>query len=572
MNAEPVESPVTTLNAIVFSNFPDSIFNGEILDKLLKHRVHVIQVYKPDRVDAAVADVSKADAVISFVDFMSHPQDELIRKKARAWKKPIASLRRQSSDWPKLLADVMPKPSVAEAAPDNASESLPSHVKQVMNTFMSLTKSGVGEDEILQAVSAISEFKDLAQVEDMFERYVKTASAPVEFQAWWREQQKPKPLPTPPAAIAEPSQPLVLVPVPHASRSRSRRDLLNGKERFNGIGRIFPKKQDSAETPETPTACCSEPVTPFNVATVGDDTWHMMSTPHKLVRDPQEDVTVLKKKLKEAQEMSLLFEEENRSLQTELRSIVDEKVRAEVEQHIHEWTQKIQQLEKDKAALQARVDALSGQVNALSAGQTELLRENEELRKAKTPLQEAVAAVMGGVSSALSTPETDALKKEKTELQASVDVLVDERTALKMLLKQEFERANAMCQMFGKLEVDYKALEKQLADAQQAKERMHGVAKAAEKKLEVAIKQSAQLDADRRQMDQALADASALLEATKAAREAAEKKLAEVQASAGSNSALDTIATSVRTLFKEGFLNRDEIGAKLANHVLGGVK
>ena len=99
----------TILNAVVFSNFPDVIFDNEIRDKLLRHRVNVVQVYRPDRVDAALADVSRADAVISFVDFMSHPQDELIRKKARAWEKPIASLRRQSSDWAKLLADVMPK-------------------------------------------------------------------------------------------------------------------------------------------------------------------------------------------------------------------------------------------------------------------------------------------------------------------------------------------------------------------------------------------------------------------------------------------------------------------------------
>jgi transcriptional regulator with XRE-family HTH domain len=211
--------PTPVLNAIVFSNFPDTVFDNDIRDKLVEHHVNVIRVFRPDRVDVAVADVSKADAVIVFIDFMSHSQDEIIRKKARLWKRPIASLRRQSSEWPKILDAVMPKPksfgqllreerenseitikdvaektkaSIADvkaweddeklptgsqmsrlrivfnkiayhpafrATPvvelDKTPEGLPPEVKLAMHTFMTLTMAGVGDDEMLQALREV---------------------------------------------------------------------------------------------------------------------------------------------------------------------------------------------------------------------------------------------------------------------------------------------------------------------------------------------------------------------------------------------------------------------------------
>ena len=259
-------APATLLNVVVFSNFPENVFENEIRNKLLDNRVNVIRVYKPDRVDACVADMSEADAALVFIDFMSHSQDDLIRKKARACGKPIIALRRQtSSEWPKLLETVMPKPksfgqflqgereksrvtikdvaektrasvadvkaweadeklptgsqmsrlriifnkiayhpsfrSVPVAENDEAPESLPSGVKQAMHTFMSLTMAGVGEDEILQSMKDISDLKEMDQIEDMFDRYVKTDLAPNEFRAWWEDYQKSKTMPLPPPSV-----------------------------------------------------------------------------------------------------------------------------------------------------------------------------------------------------------------------------------------------------------------------------------------------------------------------------------------------------------------------------------
>ena len=258
----------TLLNVVVFSNFPENIFENEIRSKLLENRVNVIRVYKPDRTDAAITDVSQADAVLVFIDFMSHPQDELIRKKARAWGKSIIALRRQtSSEWPKLLETVMPKPksfgqflreeresfritikdvaektraSVADvkawesdetlptgsqmsrlriifnkiayhpsfravpvAENDEAPESMPPSVKQAMHTFMGLTLTKVGEDEILHVMRELHspDLTNLEQVEDLFERYVKTDCAPAEFRAWWDDYKKSKLLPLPPPSL-----------------------------------------------------------------------------------------------------------------------------------------------------------------------------------------------------------------------------------------------------------------------------------------------------------------------------------------------------------------------------------
>jgi hypothetical protein len=394
----------TILNAIVFSNFPDVIFDNEIRDKLTRHHVNVVQVYKPDRVDAAVADVSQADAVISFIDFMSHSQDELIRKRARAWGKPIASLRRQSSDWSKLLADVMPKPKPERMDNEAGSspESLPSHVKQSMNTFMSLTISGVGEDDILQAMRTTSDIKDLAQVEDMFERYVKTDCAPMEFRIWWREHQKAKPLPPPPAS--EPSRKLLLTPL-SVPPSQSRRSLSSLKRR--------PAK----------------PPVDDSIVDAQED----------------EDVTVLKKKLKEAEEMGLLFEEENRRMQTELRSIVDKKVRSEVEQHILEWTKKVQQLEKDNAALsgerttlQANLKMLIEERLALTNEKRVLLSENEELRKSAPEVEslkgqlETAEKKLEAALKQFASLETDCLA-EKTAREAAEKKLANNDDATRDL-------------------------------------------------------------------------------------------------------------------------------------------
>jgi len=624
-----IDHTPTALNAIVFSNFPDALFDKEIRDKLIKQHVNVVQVYKPDRVDAAVADVSKADAVIVFIDFMSHPQDDLIRKKARAWGKPIAALRRQSSDWTRILADVMPKPksfgellreeratmqvslkdiaektktTVAEvksweadekmptgpqlsrlrilfhkivhhpsyradtSVPENdaAPESLPPHVKQAMNTFMSLTAVGVGEDEILQAMCATTEAKDLAQVEDMFERYVKTDCAPAEFRSWWEDYKKAKPLPTPPAS--QPSRKLMLTPPAPQVRTR-----------FRSFARRPPADQTANETAnETDLSDASEVVK------------QEIKEIEAAENDTQGEIDLLKQRLKETQEMGQLFEDENKRMHDELKRLVDEKVKTEIEQHVTELALKIRQLEKEKATFRARVEALVNekttlQTNlkmlvdereALAREKKALIDENEELRKVKSPLQEAISTVTDAVSSALSAPEVESLKKQLEASYAELDA-VKRQTAVSYAslvrgaedVKKATDQRHAADQAIiadlrklpglNQAEATITDLQKQLAEAKQGKEHMRSVAKTAHEKLEVANKQASTLEADRL--------------AEKSAREAAEKKLAEVQSNGASNGArdLDTIAASFRNLHKLGFMSRADIAEKLVSQVLG---
>ena len=422
-----------------------------------------------------------------------------------------------------------------------------------MNTFMSLTMSGVCEDEILQAMQVTSDVKDLTQVEDMFERYVKTDCAPIEFRAWWYEHQKSRP---------------------------------RKKTRF-----LSPLGRRSAKPAAESASSFAEPTVLTLAPELNQDA------------ESQEEVVVLKKKLQETQELGLLFEEENKRMHDDLRTLVYEKVKSEVEQHNAEWTKKIRQNEKEKATLQARVDVLVNEkatlqtnVKMLVDERQVLADENDELRKAKSPLQKAVTSVTDAVSLALSAPEVESLKRQLEASAAEIVSLKDQHQkvfkqfqgaqgakaaadqrheaemsklrdtisaeqaviAKDKVLQVEYESYRDMAtDSISKSEAVIADLQKQLADAKQSKERMHAVAKTSQEKLEVTIKQSAMLDADRL--------------AEKSAREAAEKKLAEVQANSTTSGArdLDTIAASFKNLYKLGFLTRADIAEKLVSQVLG---
>jgi len=209
MNAIETVVNAITLNAVVFSNFPDDVFENELGPKLIEFGVRVLRVYRPDRVAGDNLDMSQADVVIEFGDFMSHSQSEAIRKKVKILKRPLATLRRQSSEWPKVLGPMMARKSAAEIEEASAPPSLSSHVKQAMNTYRSLVSTGVGEDEILQAVRSVPDhdrLTSLVQVETLFEAHLDRA--PAEFRSWWQAQKKARLVPPPQAPSEAPPAPL----------------------------------------------------------------------------------------------------------------------------------------------------------------------------------------------------------------------------------------------------------------------------------------------------------------------------------------------------------------------------
>lgn len=185
------------INAIVFSNYPEDIYESEFRPKLKSLGVNVLRVYKPDHVSGDLVNVEQADVIVRFIGLMSHSQDEAIKKRARQYDKPMVVLQRQTSGWQQAFEPVMlarSRETAREPArvPVLVSE-LAAPVKHVMHTFMALTKSGVAEDEVLQALQAMLpvdglECQNLGLVESFFERHVDRA--PDEFRSWWREYKK----------------------------------------------------------------------------------------------------------------------------------------------------------------------------------------------------------------------------------------------------------------------------------------------------------------------------------------------------------------------------------------------
>ena len=96
------------LQAVVFNNFPESLFREEFEPKLEKHGIEVFRTFKPDRVHSSETGVAVAgaDVVIVFKNLLSHPQFDAIKDVAKRHGKVAVPLDRQSSRWAELLRPV----------------------------------------------------------------------------------------------------------------------------------------------------------------------------------------------------------------------------------------------------------------------------------------------------------------------------------------------------------------------------------------------------------------------------------------------------------------------------------
>jgi len=100
--------------AIVFSNFPQQLFENSFRPKLEAAGIDIQRIVNVDR--SSGVDLSTADAVIAFVELMSNIQRDMLKSKTKLAGRRFIALTRKASEWPALLANI---PVVPDPTPSN---------------------------------------------------------------------------------------------------------------------------------------------------------------------------------------------------------------------------------------------------------------------------------------------------------------------------------------------------------------------------------------------------------------------------------------------------------------------
>lgn len=189
------------MNVIVYTNFPDKMFEKEFLPKLQRLDLNIIKTIKPDR--GVQASVEGAELLIALVATMAHSQYESLQRMAKNAGVPLVALARQSSEWGQILdryrkgvnKNNEQKTEIKQEDDMNIPSVPWDLVPQMTETFMRLVDQGVGEDTLLAGMRPFWRGRPLSslhQLDGYIRRLRVNGRCPTPFQEWLIARESPK--------------------------------------------------------------------------------------------------------------------------------------------------------------------------------------------------------------------------------------------------------------------------------------------------------------------------------------------------------------------------------------------
>lgn len=188
------------MNVIVYTNFPDKMFEKEFLPKLQRLDLNIIKTIKPDR--GVQASVEGAELLIALVATMAHSQYESLQRMAKNAGVPLVALARQSSEWGQILDRYrkgVNKNNEQKTEMQETDMNIPSVpwdlVPQMTETFMRLVDQGVGEDTLLAGMRPFWRGRPLSslhQLDGYIRRLRVNGRCPTPFHEWLIARESPK--------------------------------------------------------------------------------------------------------------------------------------------------------------------------------------------------------------------------------------------------------------------------------------------------------------------------------------------------------------------------------------------
>lgn len=211
------------MNVIVYTNFPDKMFEKEFLPKLQRLDLNILKTVKTDR--GTSASVDGADLLIALVATMSHSQFESLQRLSKNTGVPLVPLARQSSEWAGILERYRkgkknqdqtnndPKTEKTEETDMNIPSVPWDMVPQMADTFMRLVDQGAGEDTLLAGLRPFwrgRPLQNIHQLDGYIRRLRVNGRCPAPLRDWLEAREKESFKnrdEAPPVTVSSPSEP-----------------------------------------------------------------------------------------------------------------------------------------------------------------------------------------------------------------------------------------------------------------------------------------------------------------------------------------------------------------------------
>lgn len=189
------------MNVIVYTNFPDKMFEEEFLPKLQRFNLNVLRTIKPDR--GMAASTEGADLLVALVATMAHSQYEGLQKMAKNAGLPLVALARQSSEWGEILERYRKGVNKNKQKNDQKIEendmNIPSVpwdlVPQMTDAFMRLVDQDADEETLLAGMRPFwrgRPLKSMHQLDGYIRRLRENGRCPTALREWLASREKPK--------------------------------------------------------------------------------------------------------------------------------------------------------------------------------------------------------------------------------------------------------------------------------------------------------------------------------------------------------------------------------------------